>query len=167
VSITRRRTVCALSSRDVLTVACCLRVAVVRSRVRAAHLVRVLSRAVRANRHASFAHGHTGGRACFLCAPSHVTRMMFARVALVVVVLFVHLVRASFACVARAVRTRCHTSFVCVACAIYTCLLTCRTSLARISRVDHVCRASSVRDNKLFSLINTHVNNTNWPCHIF
>jgi hypothetical protein len=167
VSITRRRTVYALSSRDVLMVVCCLRIAVVRSRVRAAHLVRVLLCAVRAHRHASFAHGHTGGRVCFPCAPSHVTRTMFARVVLVVVVVFVHLVRASFTCVARAVRTRCHTSFACVACAIYTCRLTCRASLERFSRVDHVCCASYVRDNKLFSLINTHVNNINWSCHIF
>jgi hypothetical protein len=33
--------------------------------------------------------------------------------------------------------------------------------VTRISRVDHVCRAASARDNKLFSLINTHVNNVN------
>jgi hypothetical protein len=36
-----------------------LRVAVIRSRARAARLVRVLSRAVRAHRLASFANGHT------------------------------------------------------------------------------------------------------------
>jgi hypothetical protein len=39
--------------------------------------------------------------------------------------------------------------------------------LARISRVDHMCRAESARDNKLFSLINTHVNKVNSSCHIF
>ena len=75
--------------------------------------------------------------------------------------------RASFARVARAVRTRCHTSFACVTCAMYTCRLPCRTSLARISRVDHVCRVMSARDNKLFSLINTHVNKVNSSGHIF
>jgi hypothetical protein len=40
----------------------------------------------------------------------------------------------------------------------------CRTSgsrVARISRVDHVCRAASVCDNKLLLLIDTHVNNIN------
>jgi hypothetical protein len=34
-------------------------------------------------------------------------------------------------------------------------------------RVDHVCRAASARDNKLFSLINIHVNNVNSSGHIF
>ena len=36
-----------------------------------------------------------------------------------------------------------------------------------VSRVDHVCRAASARGNKLFSLINTHVNNGNLLGHIF
>jgi hypothetical protein len=56
-----------------------------------------------------------------------VGRAPFARVALVIVMLFMRLVHAlfvcchtSFACVARTVRTRCHTSFACVACALYT-----------------------------------------------
>jgi hypothetical protein len=39
--------------------------------------------------------------------------------------------------------------------------------LHALSRVVHVCRAVSARDNKLFSLINTHVNNVNSSCHIF
>jgi hypothetical protein len=39
--------------------------------------------------------------------------------------------------------------------------------VARISRVDHVCRAASARDNKLFSRINTHVNNVNSSGLIF
>jgi hypothetical protein len=46
----------------------------------------------------------------------------------------------------------------------------CRASgsrVTRISRVDHVCRATSARDNKLFSFINTNVNNVNSSCHIF
>ena len=29
------------------------------------------------------------------------------------------------------------------------------------SRVDHVCRAASARDNKLFALVSFHVNNVN------
>jgi hypothetical protein len=60
--------------------------------------------------------------------------------------------RCSFACVARVVHTHCHTSFACVACAIYMCRLPCHTPLARISHVDHVCRAMSTCDNKLFRL---------------
>jgi hypothetical protein len=39
--------------------------------------------------------------------------------------------------------------------------------LACILRVDHVCRATSARDNKLFSFINTHVSNLNSSGHIF
>jgi hypothetical protein len=101
------------------------------------------------------------------------SRVPFARVALVVV-LFVHTVRALFVCclasyarVTRAARTRCHTSFACNTCAIYTCRLPCRTSLARISRVDHVGYATSARDNKLLSLIIIYVNNVNLSGHIF
>jgi hypothetical protein len=47
------------------------------------------------------------------------------------------------------------------------CRSPCRTSLARISRVDHVCHIVSVRDNKLFLPINTHVNNVNSAGRIF
>ena len=44
----------------------------------------------------------------------------------------------------------------------------CRVLFVRIiSRVDHVCRAASARDNKLFSLIITHVTNVNSSGHIF
>ena len=39
-------------------------------------------------------------------------------------------------------------------------------SFARISRVDHVRRATFARDNKLFSLISTHVSNANSSGHI-
>jgi hypothetical protein len=53
-----------------------------------------------------------------------------------------------------------------VAC-LATCRLPCHVSLTRISRVDHVGRAASARDNKLFSLIITRVNNVNLSCHIF
>jgi hypothetical protein len=72
-----------------------------------------------------------------------------------------------FACVARAIRTRCHMSCACVACVICTCRLPHRASFARISRVDDVGRTTSARDNKLFSLMNTHVNNVNMSGHIF
>jgi hypothetical protein len=48
----------------------CLRVIVIRSRVCAARLVRVLPHAVRARRHTSFAHGRTCCRARSPCAPS-------------------------------------------------------------------------------------------------
>jgi hypothetical protein len=39
--------------------------------------------------------------------------------------------------------------------------------VARTSHVDHVCRVASVRDNKLLSLIDTHVNNINSSGRIF
>jgi hypothetical protein len=99
---------------------------------------------------------------------------LFARVALAVAVLFVHIDQALFSCcrasfvrVTRAVRTRCHTSFTCVACATYTCRSPCCTSFAHISRVDDAGRTTSSRDNKLFSLMNTHVNNVNLSGFIF
>jgi hypothetical protein len=56
------------------------------------------------------------------------------------------------ASIARVVLTRCRAPFTCV---------------ARISRVDHACRAVSARDNKLFSHINTHVNDVNTSDYIF
>jgi hypothetical protein len=99
---------------------------------------------------------------------------LIARVALAVALLFVRIVHsllscchASFACVARAVRTRRHTLFACVACATYSCRSPYRASFARISRVDGTGRTTSGRDNKLLSLTNTHVNNVNLSVHIF
>jgi hypothetical protein len=99
---------------------------------------------------------------------------LFARVALAVVVLFVRIDQALFSCchasfarVTRAVRTRCHTSFACVACATYTCRSPCRASFTHISRVDDAGRTTSSRDNKLFALMNTHVNNVNLSGFIF
>jgi hypothetical protein len=99
---------------------------------------------------------------------------LFARVALVVIVLFVCIVRALFLCcrtsiarVARAVRTRCHTSSACVACATYACCSPCRASFARISCVDGAGHTTSARDNKLFLFIITHVNNNNLSGHTF
>ena len=41
------------------------------------------------------------------------------------------------------------------------------THVARISYVDHGYSAASARDNKWFSIINTHVNNVNSSGHIF
>jgi hypothetical protein len=38
---------------------------------------------------------------------------------------------------------------------------------ARRRRAVRVCRETSARDNKLFLLINTHVNNVNSSDHIF
>jgi hypothetical protein len=88
---------------------------------------------------------------------------LFARVALAVAVLFVRIVhsllsccRASFARVTRAVRTRRHTLFACVACATYSCRSPYRASFARISRVGGTSRTMSARDNKMlrtFTLI--------------
>jgi hypothetical protein len=40
-------------------------------------------------------------------------------------------------------------------------------SFASISHVDHVYPVASTRDNKLFSLTNTHVNNANLSGRIF
>ena len=51
-----------------VSIACYLRVVVVRSRVRAACLAHALSRAVRVHHHASFAHGHTWSCALFVCS---------------------------------------------------------------------------------------------------
>ena len=87
-----------------MSIARCLRVAIVRSRIRAACLVRVL---------------------------------------------FAHVVSLSFACCLRVI------------------VIPSRVRVAHISRIDHVCRAASARDNKLFSLINTHVNNVNSSGRIF
>jgi hypothetical protein len=46
----------------------------------------------------------------------------------------------------------------------------CRASASRVtrfSRVGHVCRVASAHDNKLFSLINTYVNNDNLSGRVF
>jgi hypothetical protein len=106
-------------------------------------------------------------RVSFACV-SRAVCVLFARVALAVAVLFVRIVhvlisccRVSFARVTRAVRTRRHTSFACVACSTYKCRSPCRASFTRISRVDGAGRTTSAHDDKLFSLTNTHVNNIN------
>jgi hypothetical protein len=74
---------------------------------------------------------------------------------------------APFARVTCAVRTRCHTLFAYVACATYTCRSPCYASFARILRVDNAGRTTSSRNNKLFLLIITHVNNINLLGHTF
>jgi hypothetical protein len=56
-----------------------------------------------------------------------------------------------------------HMSCACVTCATYICCSPCHALLAC---VDHVCRAASARDNKLFSLISTHVSEVNSSSHI-
>jgi hypothetical protein len=98
---------------------------------------------------------------------------LFSRVALAVAVLFVRIVHALFSCcgasfarVTRAVRTHCHTSLACVTYATYTCRSPCRASFARISRVDDAGRTTSARDNKWFSLTNTHVSDVKSSSHI-
>jgi hypothetical protein len=53
------------------------------------------------------------------------------------------------------------------ACCLRVIVIPSRVRVAHISRIDHVCRAASTRDNKLFSLINTHVDNVNSSGHIF
>jgi hypothetical protein len=109
-------------------------------RVSRASFARV-AHAVRTRCRTSFAHGHTRCRARFPCGPSQVTRAMFV-------------------CVARAV----------LACHAYgSCVMSCCSRHSRVS-VAHAIfayRALSARDNKLFSLIITHVNNINSSGHIF
>jgi hypothetical protein len=111
-------------------------VVVVRSCVRTARVVRVLLRAVRARRQASFAHGHTSGRARFPCAPSHVTSALFARVALVVVVLFVRMVPALFAC-----RACCSHALSHVICVRRACHLHVSLALPRVVSAYLACRS--------------------------
>jgi hypothetical protein len=80
---------------------------------------------------------------------------------------FVRVVRTSSRAIFAYCHVRCRKSFACVARAIYTCHLPCHASSARILRVDHVCRMASARDNKLFSLMNTRVDNLNSSGPIF
>jgi hypothetical protein len=109
--------------------------------------------------------------AAFMCrARRRTVYALFARVELVIVMLFVRLVRAvshRSSCVVRECHACCsHT----LSCAVRVCRAPRRALLApvaRISRVDHVCRAASARDNKLFALISIHINNVNLPGLIF
>jgi hypothetical protein len=86
--------------------------------------------------------------------------------------LFVHTFasRAWCACcrvLSRVLFARIVTCRLCVSRVPFTCATRLVTHVACISFVDHVCRATSSRDNKLFSLINTHINNVNSSGHIF
>jgi hypothetical protein len=103
------------------------------------------------------------------CASSHclrVVRTCGVRRRRVVRALF-SCCRASIARGTHAVRTRCHTSSACVACATYACRSPYRASFTHISRVDGAGRTMSAHDNKLFLLIITHVNNNNLSGHKF
>jgi hypothetical protein len=78
---------------------------------------------------------------------------------------------ASFAYCSRVVRRRRWRVVACVVSRVAVLFNTLRRVpfarvVARISRVDHVYRATSARDNKLFSLISTHVSNINLSSHI-
>jgi hypothetical protein len=80
------------------------------------------------------------------------------------------LFRVSQCYLARIVACRSHTLSCAVRTrrrALFALLARLHTLLARISHVDHACRVTSARDNKLFSLINTHVSNVNLLGHMF
>jgi hypothetical protein len=109
---------------------------------------RAVSRVVRAMLHVLF---HTRR----LGAKSHLSR---------VVALSVRCSRVMFLWCACCSRKSLRVVFVPVACRRHSFARSCRASgsrFERTSRVDHVCRVASVRDNKLLSLIDTHVNNIN------
>jgi hypothetical protein len=104
------------------------------------------------------------------CARRRTVYALFARVELVVVMLFVCLVRAVSHGSSRVVR-ECH---ACCSHTLSRAVRVCRAPrrallapVARISCVDHVCRTASTRDNKLFALISIHVNNVNLSGLIF
>jgi hypothetical protein len=106
---------------------------------------------------------------CESCASSHCLRAVRtcgAHRRRVVRALFL-CCHASIARGTRAVRTCCHTLSACVACATYACRSPCRASFTRISRVDGAGHTTSARDNKLFLLIITHVNNNSLSGHTF
>jgi hypothetical protein len=99
--------------------------------------------------------------ACVVTCRSRVSHMWFhVCCALLRVVRVVrarrHAVRAHCACRNAVSRASSFVVHACRSCYLHA-----------LSRVVHVCRAVSARDNKLFSLINTHVNNVNSSCHIF
>jgi hypothetical protein len=114
--------------------------------------------------------------ACAICTcrlPRRVScalpRVIRARAA----VLFRACRRVLFACchATRTLSRECsHVIRALFVCRRYSFARSCRASdsrVARISHVDHVCRAASTRDNKLFLLMNTHVNNIDLLDHIF
>jgi hypothetical protein len=94
----------------------------------------------------------------------------FARVAFAVIVLFACIVMltrvfralsCALFCVCRTCRSHVLSHVVCVrrVCHLHVSFASSRVRVS--SHVDHVCHAASVRDNKLFSLTNTHINNVN------
>jgi hypothetical protein len=97
-------------------------------------------------------------RTCGSCTSPHVVRSLSCVCPRVVahcsraVALFARCRARCFVCHSRAVCTSRH-SFG----------RSCRSSG---SCVDHVCRAASAHDNKLFSLINSHINDINSSGHI-
>jgi hypothetical protein len=84
---------------------------------------------------------------------SRAVHALFARVELIVVKLFVRLVRAMSHGSSRVVRERhacCSHTLSRAVRAIARLAVCCSRMSREISRVDHVCRATSARDNKLF-----------------
>lgn len=87
-----------------------------------------------------------------------------------------HVVPRAMVCwIARAVlRVSRHVLFACGSCTsphvVRALGHVCRASSSRVtrfSRVGHVCRVASASDNKLFSLVNTYVNNDNLSGWVF
>ena len=104
---------------------------------------------------------------CFAC---HVLSRALSRVVRVYrTCCFTCVARAPVCCACRLCVTSCRTRTVCVPQCCFARVVACRSRVSRVllSRVVHFCRAVSARDNKLFSLINTHVNNINLSGHIF
>jgi hypothetical protein len=96
----------------------------------------------------------------------HVVCMLFVRCSRASLVLSRALFcvpQCYFACIVACRACRSHA----LSCAFRTLCRAVFAWVARISRVDHVCRTTFARDNKLFSLINTRVNNINSSVHIF
>jgi hypothetical protein len=146
--------VCASSSCSRVVARIISRVKRALARSRRASGARVVASCSRASSHVICSWSHKWSCALSVCS--------FARDARAV-----RMCGARHRCVVRALFACCHTSFACIACAIYTCRLPYHASLARILCVDHVGRAASACDNKLFSLIITHANNVNMSSHIF
>jgi hypothetical protein len=87
-------------------------------------------------------------------------RGLFSRIVMCVVTRRSRVSRVLFACVVTRRLRASRVPFTRVACLAHA-------SLARILCVDHMCRVASARDNKLFSLMNTRVDNVNLSSHIF
>jgi hypothetical protein len=90
------------------------------------------------------------------------TRLVYARHLFRYFLYVVHAVPRTMTCwITRAVlRASPHVVFACRACGLCA-------SPRVVRALSHVCRAASASDNKLFSLINTYVNNVNSSGRIF